>query len=86
MKIFLIELTCTWKIFEGLTSGFSLTSTIVVSRLPILCHPQELMKKLFPTLLLKQGPKMNTPPWPVGMQTCTTPIEINMVVPKKIGN
>lgn len=31
-------------------------------------------------------PKRNTPPFLVGVQTCTTTMEINMVVPEKIWN
>lgn len=32
------------------------------------------------------APKGNTPPFLVGVQTCTTTMEINMVVPEKIWN
>jgi hypothetical protein len=37
-------------------------------------------------MLARMWRKMNTPPLMVGLQTGTTTLEINLVVPQKIGN
>lgn len=75
-------------VLVGLSFGFSLASIYhrVLLAYSVSFSGANEKKNLFPTLLVKQGPKMNSLPWLVGEQTCTAAMEINMVVVQKIGN